>query len=203
MASLAAGARVLPYTLTRFFDGDVKTNFPTGFKTTALLATVVLLFLLASSHGGDRAAVRTWRSLGFVVAFAFVDESVYLHQSLQLFLHQHYPTDGVLTYAWTAVYVPALVIAAGFVLPGLRWIEAPTRWQVLAGGVIYALGAVAMEPIKSQIASTKGDGGLAFKITAAVSDSLEMFALTLLVVVLLRALVRRSSRLVLHGVIGQ
>lgn len=37
VASVGAGTGLLPYTLTRFFDGDNKVNFPTGAKTVPLL----------------------------------------------------------------------------------------------------------------------------------------------------------------------
>jgi hypothetical protein len=43
IASLGAALGFLPYTITRFFDGDVKVNVPTGGKTTLLLASTVLL----------------------------------------------------------------------------------------------------------------------------------------------------------------
>src|SRR6185295_7010512 len=61
LVSFAAAKNLLPYTITRFFDGDSKVNFPTGAKTTFLLSAVVLMLCCwaAGRRSGDRAA-RGW-----------------------------------------------------------------------------------------------------------------------------------------------
>lgn len=191
LASVGA-AEGAPYTLTRFFDGDLKVNFPTGYKTTFLLMAFALLVILSAwaRRVGDP-FTRGWQLLAAVTGFAFVDETVYLHQSISRTLQEHLHTDGVLRFAWTILYLPA-AFAVGIVL--LRYItrlEARSRLPLLSGGALYAFAAVGLEPVKSHLSSSRGEDSLAFKLAAFVSDSLEMIGLTILVVVLLTLLAQR------------
>jgi hypothetical protein len=194
LASAAAGLHAAPYSITRFLDGDEKVNVPTGFKTTSLLAATLLLLALWSvaTRDHDRAGPG-WRLLAAISAFAFFDETTYLHQSLATVVHEHLHTSGVLTYAWTIVYVPVLAAAGLLVLRYARHIPSPLRWRLVAGGGLYGFGAVALEPVKSTMSEHYGDGSLNFKLTAAVSDSLEMVGLTILLVSLIAGLATMVS----------
>lgn len=176
----------VPSGLLRFFDGDLKINFPTGYKTTFLLA-VALLFTVLWRSGSRRADpfAPGWRLLAYVSLFAFVDETVYLHQSLSSFLHEHLHWHGVLLYSWTVIYAPAAAAVAVLLLRHVRHLDSRARRDILLSGGLYVVGALLFEPVKSAVASRYGDGGLAFGLTAAVSDSLELLGLTLLVLVLL------------------
>jgi hypothetical protein len=80
LVSVAAGLHALPNTITRFFDGDAKVNFPTGAKTTLLLsATLLMLGCWTAGRRRADAAAQGWLLLGLVTAFAFIDETTYLH----------------------------------------------------------------------------------------------------------------------------
>jgi hypothetical protein len=182
VASAAVAQRLLPYTITRFFDGDDKVNFPTGAKTTLLLAAVLLLLgcWRASSRRPDP-TTRGWLLLAAVTAFAFIDETTFLHQSISGVLSDKYHFTGILKFAWTLLYAPAGVLVGIFILRNLRHLRPQIRNRVLPGGIIYVLGAIFLEPVKSHLATTSGDGSLAFKLTAAVSDSMELAGLAMLV----------------------
>jgi hypothetical protein len=183
-----------PYTITRFLDGDYKVNFPTGYKTTFLLATTLLFALLwrAARRDGDRFAPG-WLLLSLVAAFAWVDETVYLHQSISEVLHDSLHTTGPLKFAWTIVYFPAAVAVFVILLRYLKYLVPSVRRPLLLGGVLYGGGAVLFEPIKSHFSDTAGENSLPFKAIAWASDSSEMVGLTLLVVVLLTELARRAG----------
>jgi hypothetical protein len=62
VVSVAAGMRLLPYTITRFFDGDAKVNFPTGAKTTLLLAATLLMLGCWTAGRRDQHRVRQPRN---------------------------------------------------------------------------------------------------------------------------------------------
>jgi hypothetical protein len=181
LASVAAAEERVPYTLTRFFDGDYKVNFPTAAKTTLLLAIVVLMLgcWVASRTSGQPAA-RGWLLLAAATGFAFVDESTYLHQSLADVLHDYFDLHGVLRFAWTIVYIPAAVVVGFFLLRNLRDLRSEVRRRLLPGGMIYVLGALAFEPFKSHVSESRGLDSLSFKLLAATSDSLQLVGLTLL-----------------------
>ena len=188
VVSVAAGLQMLPYTITRFFDGDAKVNFPTGAKTTLLLAATLLM--LGCWTAGRRRAdpvARGWLLLALVTAFAFTDETTYLHQSLSEALHDTFHFHGVLKFAWTIVYVPAALLVGAVLLRHLRQMRPQVRNRLLPGGGIYVFGAICLEPVKSHIADSLGDGSTAFRLVAAISDSMELAGLALLVCALLHA----------------
>ncbi|MFZ0157818.1 MAG: hypothetical protein WAL50_02220 [Kineosporiaceae bacterium] len=188
VASAGAALRVLPYTLTRFFDGDYKVNFPTGAKLLLLLVATVLLTACwtAARRAADRSATG-WLLLGFCTAFALMDETVYLHQSLAELLRQHFDLGGPLAYAWTIVYIPMAALASVFLLRNLRTMHPRVRGLLMPGGVVYVTGAILMEPVKSQLMEQYGENSLPLKAAAAVSDSMQLIGLTLLVCSLLTA----------------
>lgn len=193
LASAGAAAGV-PYSLTHFFDGDDKTNVPTAFKTTMLLALTLLLlshWSLARWNGDP--FERSWFLLALVAAFAFTDESTYLHQTLGHIVHDHLHTHGLLGFAWVIVYVPALAAVAFVTLARIRHLPAPLRRSLFVGAVLYGFGAVALEPVKSEFSEHRGELSLSFKLVAAVSDSLEMVGLTVLVAAMIVALARRTD----------
>jgi hypothetical protein len=188
LVSVAAGLHALPYTITRFFDGDAKVNFPTGAKTTLLLAATLLM--LGCWTAGRRRAdpvARGWLLLGLVTAFAFIDETTYLHQSLSEALDDTFHFHGVLKFAWTIVYIPAVVLVGAFLIRHLREMRPQVRNRLLPGGAVYVIGAIFFEPVKSHLAESVGDGSMLFRLVAAASDSLELAGLALLVCALLYA----------------
>jgi hypothetical protein len=200
-ASIVAGLGG-PYLATRFFDGDYKVNFPTGYKLALLLVITVLFALLArvARRDGDGFAPG-WTLLALVGGFALLDETVWLHQSISEILHHGLHTSGVLKFAWTVVYLPAVIAVLVILLRYLKYLAPSLRWWLLAGGALYGGGAVLLEPVKSHFSDTNGEQSLPFKLSAAVSDSAEMIGLTVLAVVLLTELARRVDgvALVLGG----
>jgi hypothetical protein len=186
--SAASVTQLLPYSITRFFDGDAKVNFPTTGKTTLLLAAALLMLgcWTACRRRHDPQA-RGWLALALVTAFAWTDESTYLHQTLNEEMTKKLHLTGFLQFSWTIIYLPAAVLVGVFLLRNLRIMPAAVRNRLLPGGAVYATGALLFEPIKSHIADTYGDGGMLFKMAAGVSDSLELVGLTMLVCAVLVA----------------
>lgn len=188
LVSAGSGLGVLPYTITRFFDGDDKVNFPTGAKTTMLLAaTVLMLGCWTAGRRRNDPAARGWLLLSLVTAFAFVDETTFLHQSLSGVLSDKFHFHGLLKYSWTIVYAPAAILVGVFLLRNLRLMRPAVRNRLLPGGAVYVAGAMLFEPIKSKVADSQGDDSLPFKLVAALSDSLELAGLAVLVIGLLIA----------------
>jgi hypothetical protein len=198
-ASIGASLDAVPYTLTRFFDGDNKVNFPTGAKTLYLLACTVLLLgsHVAARRRNDPSATG-WLLLGLCTAFAFVDETTYLHQSLSEVMTGHFHFTGVLTYAWTIVYWPVAAMASVFLVRNLGDLHPRVRRLLLPGGVLYVTGAIVMEPLKSELADRYGEGSLPMELTAAVSDSMQLIGLTLLASALIAVLAMLTPSITLH-----
>lgn len=197
-AASAAAAHGAPPTATHFFNGNDKVNFPTGFKTTMLLSLTLLLAVHAlAARRAREPFLRAWWLLTFVAAFAFIDETVYLHQTLSTVLHSHLHTHGPLTFAWTIVYLPAVIAVVVIVISYMRYLSPALRLRLLIGGALYGVGSVAFEPVKSHFADHDGQNAMSFQLIAAVSDCLEMVGLTVLVIVLLNELCARTDAVTL------
>jgi len=188
VASVGSGTKVLPYTVARFFDGDDKVNFPTGAKTLLLLTCTVLLLACwtAARRAADSSAAG-WLLLSMCTAFAFLDETTYLHQSLAEVLERQFHFTGPLKFAWTVVYWPMAAFASIFLMRNLRSMHPRVRRLLLPGGILYVIGAIVLEPVKSVLVERFGEGSLQMELAAAVSDSLQLIGLTLLVCSLLTA----------------
>ncbi|MBK6872866.1 MAG: hypothetical protein IPJ14_06985 [Kineosporiaceae bacterium] len=189
ISSAGAGLRFLPYTLTRFFDGDDKVNFPTTGKTLLLLtSTVLLLTCWAAARRRRDPSAAGWLLLGLCTAFAFGDESIYLHQTLAEVLNKKFHFTGPLTFAWTIVYWPMAAMASIVLVRYLRTMHPRVRRLLLPGGVLYVTGAILIEPVKSELADRFGEGTIQMEMAAALSDSMQLIGLALLVGSLLTAL---------------
>jgi hypothetical protein len=184
-----------PYFFLRFFDADQKINFPTGAKTTFLLLNTLLMLACwwAARQRGD-AVARGWALLAAGTGFAFIDETTYLHQSLSTTMADTFGLTGILKYSWTLLYAPAVVVIGIFLFRNLATMDPDIRKRLLPAGALFVGGALGLEPIKSSLSESTGDSGLAFRLTAAISDSLELAGLALLTGAMLIALSRITAR---------
>lgn len=194
VAAVLAVHDAAPWHLTRLVNPDQKLNLPTGFKTTALLTTSLLLLLrgrLARRRGEPKASAWTWLAAGGAVAF--LDETTYLHQSLGEVLADQTWTTGLMHFGWWIFYLPIAAVAAVLAVRFLLTLSPTLRVRLLGGGVLYGLGAVLSAPFKSTIASGEGQGTVAFALSAALSDAAQMLGLALLVTTLLTDLLRNAA----------
>jgi hypothetical protein len=182
--------------IARFIDADVKVNLPTGFKVFALAAAAVLAWAVsrAAHASGDRWA-RRWGHLAIVMAFLTVDEMAYVHQSLASFTGER---SGILHYSWVIVYLPAALAVGVLFLPFLASLRREVQVKLVLAGVLFGGGSGGIELVKGTVVHSAGEESLAFYLTTAVSDSLEMIGLALLVATLLGELRRRPPTLELQ-----
>jgi hypothetical protein len=197
VAQLLKHAKLLP-SMTRFFDSDVKLNFPSVFKELALVVSALGVWLIARAAraDGDRWATH-WLVLAVVVALLTLDEMTYGHQSVSSVLEGHFTFGGPLYFAWVIVYLP-LALAACIVLARFWWSLPPgLRWSFACAAVLFGGGSGGVELVKSSIASDEGVRSLHFYLAAAASDSLEMVGLTVLLLTVLGELARRVGEVTL------
>jgi hypothetical protein len=121
-----------------------------------------------------------WALLAVVVACAFVDETTYLHQSIGDAMRNHLHTGGIISHPWAVLYVPVGMIVGGLLLRDLGRLAPEHRHRILPAGVVYAIGAIGFEPLKSALDNRYGEGTLPYKLAAFVSDSTELIGLALL-----------------------
>jgi hypothetical protein len=194
LVAIAAGLQLLPQTITRFFDGSDRANFVTGARTTMLLLLVLLLFGCAvAARRRDDPSAPGWRLLGFVAAFAFADETTFLHQWLATVLHERYALTGALRYGWALLYLPAAVIVLVVLRRDLRRMAPAVRNRLLPGVLVYVLGAIVLEPVVAVLTEDHGAGATSVKLVLAVADAGQLAGLVLMVSALLIATSRFTS----------
>jgi hypothetical protein len=89
------------------------------------------------------------------------------------------------------VYLPLAVVAC-IVLARFWWNLPPgLRWPFACAAILFGGGSGGVEPVKASIASDEGVLSLRFYLAAAVSDSLEMIGLAVLLLTVLGELARR------------
>jgi hypothetical protein len=141
VASYLAGTNRLRG-VTRFFDADFKTNFPSSYKILALLTSTIFLWLIteASRITLDRFS-RHWRVLAGVFAFLTLDEMTALHQSFSAMLHKEIGGSGYLKYSWQVVYLAALGLLAAYPIPFLHHLGPRMRVRLLAAAILFGGGS--------------------------------------------------------------
>lgn len=194
VVNVSQGPLRVPWQVMRMLDGDQKLNLPTGYKTTMLLTVTLLLFAQAAVAGRDgEPTARGWSLLGAGAAFAFFDETTYLHQSMTEAINRRVDLGPALHFGWVVVYLPVAGAVGVVAVRFLCRLRSGLTMRLVGGGVLYGIGAVAMTPLRSVAADRYGLDGAPFRLISVVADSAEMMGLALLVTALLAELARRVS----------
>jgi hypothetical protein len=177
--------------IARFIDADVKVNLPTGFKVFSLATAALLAWAIGrTAHAADDGGARRWTQMAAVLAFLTVDEMAYVHQSLAAWTGER---SGILHYSWVIVYLPAAMVIGVLFLPFVASLRRDLRTNLVLAGLLFGGGSGGVELVKAKMVHGAGEESLAFYLTTAVSDSLEMIGLAVLVVALLGELRRRAG----------
>jgi len=180
LVSVIGRLNLLPWTLTRFFDGNDHDSFLIGTTATIGLLTALLMFgcMVAARHRGDLAE-RGWRMLGWVTLFVFADETTSLHRSVADVVRARYHFTGAAGYTWALMYLPAAVAVIAVLLRDARHFPPAVLRRLLPGGALYAFGVIGLEPVLAGIARDNGDDSLSFRLLAAFADSCAIVGLVL------------------------
>ncbi len=87
-----------------------------------------------------------WRGLAFVLVDMSIDEVAELHELTIPPLQAVFNTTGFSASAWIILGAPFVVIFGLVYLKFLLALPMQTRWQLVAAGAIYVLGALVLEP---------------------------------------------------------
>jgi hypothetical protein len=171
--------------LVPLFNLDGEQNVPTWYQAVALLACAVLLGLIGAAQRRTGRA-RHWWALAAVFVFMSVDEVATMHERLQGVLHGRVPVGGYLHYVWIVPYGLGAVLLAVLSIRFLRGLPRATRRGFLASGGLFVGGAVVMEMLSGKYASARGEQNGTFILMTHIEETIEMAAIALLLVTLLR-----------------
>ena len=181
LAQLLRDAHVARWAVS-MLDSDQKVNAPSAAKIVLFLASTVLLAFVAAAST-DRWYRRRWLGIAAVFAFLSFDEMMYVHQRISHSLHEALHTEGALEFAWVLIYLPLVAVLAVVYLPFWWKLPQPLRRSTLIAALCLAGGSGGLELVKSSLHEDRWT--LQFGLLAAVSDSLELIGLGLLVTALL------------------
>ena len=172
--------KLLPWTITRFFDSADNDSLLTATKTTVALLSALVMSgcALAARRRGDPTS-RGWRWLAWVTGFVFADEATSLHRSVARVVEDHYHFQGPARYTWALMYLPLAAVLLVVLVRDVKGMPAAVRNRLLPGGLLYVTGAVALEPFVARLAQANGDESLSFKVMVAFGDSCALAGLVL------------------------
>jgi len=178
-------------------DLDDEANLPAMFSTLLLLASTVLLALIArqTQNTGGR-FLWHWAALAVLFAFLSVDEATSLHERMKPPLRAlfHIQEMGPLWFAWVIPYGAAVIALAIIYLRFVLHLAPPIRTRVLAAGALYVGGALGMEILAADRWAAHGDDLIYNFFYVTAEETLEMAGLVIFIGALLRLLAASSEK---------
>ena len=173
--------------IREFFNLESERSFGNWFST-LLLFVGGLTSLVAARAFPERTTRRLWVLLGVILIVLSADEAVSLHERAGLGA----TLSGVFTFAWVIpATVGVLVLGGLYVFRFFPRLPAALRRSLVAAAAVYVLGALGVEFLEGAITSgdlfgVPGVDTVAYQLTAALQETMEMVGLVLFVTTLLR-----------------
>lgn len=171
--------------LDHFFNLNNEQNFPTFFSSAILLFASALLFIIYKLNPTDRFY---WLLLALVFLFLSLDEAVEIHEKINTVISQRMTDNlsGFLFWAWIIPY-SILFLALGIVLFKFVFrLPKDIRNTFIIGGIIFFTGAVLIESLEGHIGKIYKEGHIAFEITIASQEFIEMCGVIIFIYGLLK-----------------
>jgi hypothetical protein len=163
------------------FDMNFENNVPTFFAAFILVATAVLLTVIASQSTADRYA-GYWKWLAIIFAFMAVDEDASLHELLIEPVRNLLAVSGPLYFAWVIPYAFAVLVIGLLYLKFVWSLPARTRGFFIAAGSLYLTGALGFESIGGWYFSRHGEiEDLPYSLLVAAEEFCEMAGIILFI----------------------
>jgi hypothetical protein len=167
------------------FDMNVENNVPTFFSAFILVASAVLLTVIASQSTADRYA-GNWKWLAVIFAFMAVDEDASLHELLIEPVRNLLAVAGPLFFAWVIPYALAVLVIGLLYLKFVWSLPARTRGLFIGAGSLYLAGALGFESVGGWYFSLHGEiEDLPYSLLVAAEEFLEMSGTILFIYALL------------------
>jgi hypothetical protein len=179
--------------VTRLFNLDEETNFPTYYQSFSLLLCGILPAFIASAHQKTgRPFVVHWRILSAAFFFLSIDEFTQLHEGSMYPLHDLFNSRGMgflaSGYFYDSWVIPALICVIIFVLTFWKFLghlPSTTRRLLVIAGAIYLGGAVGMEMIGGHYKDLHGSHNITYAMMTTVEETGEMIGILIYIHALL------------------
>lgn len=176
------------YSMFSKWDFGTEKNFPTFFSSINLLASAVLLTVIAYLHREKKEAYHSWAGLALIFYFLCADEFICIHEHFSKPTRDYLGTGGLLYFAWIIPYA-VLVLTVGLVY--LRFVlnlppKTRNRFFLCAG--LFLFGAMGLEMIQGNEAFIHGNANketFLFYLTYTIEELLEMSSIIIFISTLL------------------
>lgn len=171
----------------RLFNVDYENNIPTYYSATALFASAILLFFIATYMKKQGDNYIAWFFLGLVFVFLSIDETSQIHEKLIRSLRDKWNLKGYLYNGWIIPYgIAAFLLFIGYFRFLLK-LPLRTRILMIVSGFIFILGSVGFEMISVDIgfAHERNDKSKAYFFFMTLEELFEMLGIALFIYTLL------------------
>jgi hypothetical protein len=176
--------------LARQFNLEQEGNLTTWYSSTTLLLSAVLLALLwQRARGEGRRFAANWGVLCVAFVYLSADESASLHEAAAEILVQRVHASGIFYYAWVILALPLVVLFAVYNFRFLLSLSSRVRKGFIAAGSLYVGGALGLEMVEGQIATSLGTDGMAMQAARTLEEVLELSGIVIFIDSLLFELV--------------
>jgi hypothetical protein len=168
--------------ITRMFDVTAEASVPAWYSS-MLLAGIGLLALLRGLTLRSAGRAAGWSlhvALGAGFFFLSADEVGQIHESISGGLHKHLDAGAatsndasawdVVTFGFYFAVAAAVLLTFGRQAINL-FLHSPGRWSIIAGGVLFAVGATVVDQFQSAVP---------FGLGSALEDGCELFGASIM-----------------------
>ena len=173
--------------LARLFDLDGEGNVPAWFSTVQLsLASIVCGAVYLSQRSEGLPFARHWAVLGILLLLMSLEESVAVHDHLNLLANRKLGTHIVFGTPWVIPAALFCLIAWWSFRGFLKALPERTRRLIFLSGAVFVLGAVGVESVYGILISglfgyPPHHGNLLFGFMTLVEEFMEMVGIALFI----------------------
>lgn len=131
--------------LVDMFDLNLENNIPTVFSTFILMASAILLTVIASRAETIKHNAGYWKWLAIIFMFLAVDENASLHELFIDPIQEMLPSGGIMYVGWIIPYALAALVIGLLYLKFVWSLPTRTRNLTILSGSLYLSGAIGFE----------------------------------------------------------
>jgi hypothetical protein len=182
--------------IARQFNLEHEGNLTTWYSSATLLLCAALLALLwQRARSSGRRFAANWGVLSLAFVYLSADETASLHESAMEILIQRVHVTGIFYYAWVILALPLVLLFAAYNLRFLLSLSSRVRTGFILAGTVYVGGALGLEMVEGQIATSLGTEGAAMQAARTLEEVLEMSGIVMFVDSLLLELIGAPATL--------
>ncbi len=167
--------------MTRLFNLDEEANAPTWYASATLLASGLLLGLIAAdAHQRGARGRWQWTLLAVVFVFLSLDETAAIHETVNETLEQLTVRAGH-EVKWDLFSVALAAAMGAYCFRFVLELPARTRLLFIVGGALYVLGAAGIEIAGKAVPAIYDAPGFRKEMFTLVEELLEMLGIVVFI----------------------